>query len=61
MFLSQKRVFAGKQLLHQKPFCPVLTTESGFLSLRRSLSDLNNHAGALPNARYSTRDGKRHS
>lgn len=61
MFSSQKRIFAGKNKLHQEPFCPYYTDEGGQLSLQRNSINFDNQPGATPHARPSFRDGKRHS
>ena len=37
MFSSRKTVFAGKRNLEPVPFCPYLSNESGYASIRRSL------------------------
>ena len=36
MFSSRKSVFAGKRNLEPVPFCPYLSNESGYASIRRS-------------------------
>jgi len=58
MFLPHKRIFAGKRSLHQEPFSPVLTDESGHQSLQRNSLSFDNQPGATPHARPSSRDGK---
>ena len=58
MFSSHKRIFAGKSALQQAPFCPVLTNESGLISLRGNSLSFDSHLGAAPYARPSIRDGK---
>ena len=57
MFLSQKRIFAGKSTLHQEPFCPVLTDEGGLISLRKAFPGFTDRAGDAPNIKPSARDG----
>jgi hypothetical protein len=34
MFAVPKKIFAGKQNLQQRPFCPYLSNDSGYRSLR---------------------------
>ena len=58
MFSTQKRVFAGKQNLQAEPFCPFLSDQSGYLSLRRKSLGFFTTSGQPHNARPSIRDGK---
>lgn len=58
MFSTQKRVFAGKHNLQPEPFCPYLTNESGYLSLRRKSSGIFPWSGQPQNVRPSVRGGK---
>ena len=41
MFSARKRVFAGKGKLHAKPFCPIITDESGYEGLARALRTIS--------------------
>ena len=59
MFISQKRIFAGKQALRQEPLSPVFTTESGHLSLLKNSLSFDYQSGDTPHARPTYRDGKR--
>ncbi len=36
MFWPKKSIFAGKQELRSQPFCPYISTSSGYSSLGRS-------------------------
>ena len=36
MFSSRKTVFAGKRNLEPVPFCPYISNESGYASIRRT-------------------------
>ena len=36
MLFSRKSIFAGKRNLEPVPFCPYLSNESGYASIRRS-------------------------
>lgn len=58
MFSMQKRVFAGKQNLRTEPFCPYLSDESGYLSLRRKPSGAFFRPDQPHSVRPSIRDGK---
>lgn len=58
MFSAQKRIFAGKGNLHAEPFCPFLSDESGFVSLRRNALGDFFRSGQPLNSRPSIRDGK---
>ena len=59
MFSSQKRIFAGKSNLQAEPFCPYLTNESGYLSLRRAAIGAFTRSDQPHHVRPSIRDGKR--
>ena len=61
MYSQFKRIFSRKRDLHQEPFCPYYTDESGQQSLQRNSINFDNQPGATPHARPSYRDGKRHS
>ena len=37
MFSSRKTVFAGKRNLEPEPFCPVISSKSGYASLKRTI------------------------
>ena len=58
MFSTQKRVFAGKTNLRTEPFCPYLSDESGFLSLRRKPSVAFFRSEQPHTVRPSIHDGK---
>lgn len=47
MFLSSKRVFAGKHNLKQEPLCPYLSTEGGYRSMNAKQPDMA-QTGAIP-------------
>ncbi len=57
MFSAQKRIFAGKGNLQTEPFCPYLTNESGFTSLKRSPLGSFFRSGQPLNTRPSVRGG----
>ena len=59
MFFQQKRLFAGKQKLQYEPFCPCMSNESGFLSLRNNSAYASNRSGTAFKPRPVYRDGKR--
>ena len=48
MFGMKKRIFAGKQRLHDEPFCPVMSNDNGYHELLRG-STLPHNPGALGN------------
>ncbi len=48
MFGAEKRIFAGKQRLHAEPFCPFVTNDMGYQSLRHNRTAPHN-PGALGN------------
>ncbi len=47
MFLSSKRVFAGKGNLKQEPLCPYLSSEGGYRSMNAKQSDMA-QTGPIP-------------
>lgn len=54
----QKRIFAGKGNLRTEPFCPYLSNESGYLSLRRNSLGSLFRSDQPHSVRPSVRDGK---
>lgn len=48
MFGADKRIFAGKQRLHNEPFCPFVTNDTGYQALRHNRTTPHN-PGALGN------------
>ena len=48
MFGAQRRIFAGKQRLHEEPFCPFVTNDTGYQALRHNRTTPHN-PGALGN------------
>lgn len=49
MFGSKRRIFAGKQKLHEEPFCPVTTNDTGYLELFRGRTGSSSGSSALSN------------
>lgn len=58
MFASQKRIFAGKQSLRSQPFCPYLSTETGYISLFKSFGLSNHRPSGACQPRPSVNGGK---
>ena len=48
MFGAEKRIFAGKQRLHEEPFCPFVTNDVGYQALRHNRTAPHN-PGSLGN------------
>ncbi len=61
MFGTHKRVFAGKSSLFAEPFCPYLTNEDGYSSLRRTVLRNFLRPNQPHDIRPSIRDGKSHA
>ncbi len=61
MFSPNKRIFIGKSGLHAEPFCPFLSNETGFLSLKKHLGTSNHRPSGACQPRPSIRDGKLHT
>lgn len=61
MLSSQKRIFAGKQGLHAEPFCPYISNDTGYSSLRRSFENIFTRPGQPPQSRPSLRSGRSHT
>ena len=57
--LFRKRIFAGKPSLQPEPFCPYLSNESGYLSLRQKFG-LTATSGRARQPRPTPRGGKTH-
>ena len=48
MFGAERRIFAGKQRLHEEPFCRFVTNDTGYQALRHNRTTPHN-PGALGN------------
>ena len=60
MFPLRKRIFAGKQSLRTEPFCPYLSNENGYLSLRKQPLFAYRRPSGACQPRPSVRDGRLH-
>lgn len=58
MFSGRKRIFAGKQNLQPEPFCPIISNQSGYLSLYQSSNYHQFRPSHINEPRPTARDGK---
>ena len=46
MLFAKKTVFAGKRNLQPEPFCPVISSKSGYASLMRGIQPKSQRRGS---------------